>query len=252
VDSRALGRGSHGVARLPVADLGADTSGSRALCCSRFADQATSRGAEITGAADRFLACAPALCNPLQSRSQLERTKATDPTLGRAWRVPQGLSLRAFATVATRRRGRIVSLTLQRPQARPTSILTQKAAKVQEGCRMEGAAPKPARDQAVNPLTESQAGEGRPLPNRSPRRSGRPAWCRQGAVPRLKRPRFPGIPAPHLRVLSIRSGHLPLPAESGKRARSPETRALRSVPNAAAAAFAGVPAESMDRVSARA
>ena len=30
--------------------------------------------------------------------------------------------------------GEIMSLTLQRPQARPTSILTQKAAKVQEGC----------------------------------------------------------------------------------------------------------------------
>ena len=143
--------------------------------------------------------------------------------------------------------GEIMSLTLQRPQARPTSILTQRAAKVQEGCRMEGAAPKPARDQAVNPLTESQAGEGRTLPNRSPRRSGRrPAWCRQGAVPRLKRPRFPGISAPHLRDLSIRSGHLPLPAESGKRARSQETGAVRSVPNAAAAALAGVPAESMD------
>ena len=74
----------------------------------------------------------------------------------------------------------------------------------------------------------------------------------RGAVTRLKRPRFPGIPASHLRDLSIRSGHLPLPVESGKRARSQETGAVRSVPNAAAAALAGVPAESMDRVSARA
>ena len=164
---------------------------------------------------------------------------------------PRTLPQSSFATVATAATGEIMSLTLQRPQARPTSILTQKAAKVQERYRMEGAALKPARDQAVNPLTESQAGEGRPLPNRSLRRSGRPAWCRQGAGPRLKGPRFPGIPAPHLRDLSIRSGHLPLPAESGKRARSPETRVLR-VPNAAASALAGVPAESMDRVSARA
>jgi hypothetical protein len=70
--------------------------------------------------------------------------------MGRAWRVSQGLSLRAFATVVTRRRGENKSLTLQRPQARPTSILAQEAAKVQEGCRTEGAAPKPARDQAVN------------------------------------------------------------------------------------------------------
>jgi hypothetical protein len=49
--------------------------------------------------------------------------KATDPFWGRAWRVSRGLSLRAFATVATRRRGENKSLTLQRPQARPARFL---------------------------------------------------------------------------------------------------------------------------------
>jgi hypothetical protein len=83
-------------------------------------------------------------------RTPVNMGSAAAAQMGRAWRVSQGLSLRAFATVVTRRRGENKSLTLQRPQARPTSILAQKAAKVQEGCRKERAAPKPARDQAVN------------------------------------------------------------------------------------------------------
>jgi len=87
----------------------------------------------------RLQKCAPGpkecqeLSSQIATKTSLARTLGAAAQMGRAWRVSQGLSLRAFATVATQRRGRIVSLTLQRPQARPTSILTQGRRRYKEG-----------------------------------------------------------------------------------------------------------------------
>jgi hypothetical protein len=67
--------------------------------------------------------CALRVCAPTKDVSRTPVTLCSAAQMGRAWRVSQGLSLRAFATVATRRRGENKSLTLQRPQARPARFL---------------------------------------------------------------------------------------------------------------------------------
>ena len=82
--------------------------------------------------------CALRVCAPTKDVSRTPVTLCSAAQMGRAWRVSQGLSLRAFATVATRRRGENKSLTLQRPQARPARFYPE-AAQTQERLKRSGA-----------------------------------------------------------------------------------------------------------------
>jgi hypothetical protein len=102
------------------------------LSCSWWAGAKGFR-LETDGGTPNISASAPALRNPVESPSNWNEQRPLTARWGGRERFPS-LSLRAFATVATRRRGE-QSFTLQRPQARPTSILTQRRQRYKTGAQ---------------------------------------------------------------------------------------------------------------------